>query len=64
MMRAAALTTRPVWARPSDDRVGRRRRAVPGLAHAGDEEDLVVHREPEEHREQEDGTQPSICETR
>jgi hypothetical protein len=28
--------------------------AVPRLAHAGDEEDLVVHRQAEEHREEED----------
>ena len=28
--------------------------AVPRLAHARDDEDLVVHREPEEHREDED----------
>ena len=31
---------------------------VPALAHPRDEEDLVVHREPEEHREEEDRDPP------
>jgi hypothetical protein len=35
-------------------RLGVREALVPELAHARDEEDLVVHREPEEHREEED----------
>ena len=35
---------------------------VPRLTHPGDEKHLVVHREAEERREEETGTQPSISE--
>ena len=39
---------------PDRDRARVVVRLVPGLAHPADEEDLVVHREAEQHREQED----------
>ena len=39
---------------PERDGAARCRACVPRLAHPRDEEHLVVHREPEEHREQED----------
>ena len=54
MIKAAALTTRPVWASPSDTARRLSPRASHDFAHARDEEDLVVHREAEEHGEEED----------
>ena len=51
MIAAAAVMTRPVPARPSSDRAAVVAGAQPGLAHPADQEDLVVHRQPEQHRE-------------
>ena len=51
---AAAVMIRPVRSSPMRDRPRVVVRLVPRLAHPRDEEDLVVHREAEEHREQED----------
>ena len=54
MMSAAALTTRPVWARPSVTARALSCERSQRLAHAGDEEHLVVHGQPEQHGEKED----------
>ncbi len=54
MMIAAAVMIRPVRSSPWATAVALSQAVVPGLAHPRDEEDLVVHREPEEHREEED----------
>ena len=54
MITAAAVMIRPVRSSPSATARSLSWRLVPLLAHPADEEDLVVHREAEEHREQED----------
>ena len=54
MMIAAAVMIRPVRSSPWATAVALSAPVVPGLAHPRDEEDLVVHREAEEHREEED----------
>ena len=54
MMIAAAVMIMPGALEPVRDRAVVVVLLVPGLAHARDEEDLVVHREAEEHREEED----------
>ena len=54
MIRPAAVTRRPVFASPAVTAWALSCGLVPLLAHPGHEEDLVVHREAEEHREQED----------
>ena len=54
MITAAAVMIRPGPLEPVRDRRLVVVALVPRLAHARDEEHLVVHREPEEHREQED----------
>ena len=55
MTAAAAVITRPVAASPSRTAARRRARCEPLLVDARDEEDLVVHREPEHDREQHHG---------
>ena len=54
MISAADVTIRPVRSRPVATAYALSPGLVPGLAHAGDDEDLVVHREPEEDGEEED----------
>ncbi len=54
MMIAAAVTIRPVFSSPCATAVVVVVHVVPRLAHPRDQEDLVVHREPEQHREEED----------
>ena len=54
MMIAAAVMIRPVRSSPWATAVDVVAAVVPALAHPRDEEHLVVHREAEEHREQED----------
>ena len=51
MISAAEVITRPVVARPVDHRLVRVVGLLVGLAHVAHEEDLVVHREPEQDRE-------------
>ncbi len=51
MIAAAEAMTLPVPARPGDDGLARGLAGVDLLAHAAEEEHLVVHREPEEDRE-------------
>ena len=52
MIRPAAVTSRPVFSRPTTTASSFEAPVVPLLAHPADEEHLVVHREAEEHREQ------------
>ena len=54
MITAAAVTIRPVRSSPCATARVVVVHVVPRLAHPRDEEDLVVHREAEQHREQED----------
>ena len=55
MIAAAAVITRPVAREAVADRALASRRAHPLLVDAADQEDLVVHREAEEDREQHHG---------
>ena len=55
MTAAAAVITRPVSASPSRTAARASRAVQPLLVDAGDEEDLVVHREPEHDREEHHG---------
>ena len=54
MISAALVITPPVLDESLDDGVGVGRTVQPRLANTRDDEDLVVHREPEQHREEED----------
>ena len=54
MIVAAAMTTRPLWRVAGDDGLARLARVHEVLAHAGDEEDLVVHRQAEQDPDQQD----------
>ena len=55
MTAAAAKMTRPEWARPPIGGLVRVAGAVPVLLRGGEQEDGVVHRDREDHREEEDG---------
>ena len=54
MMIAAAVTTARPLAQAGDDRGAGGRAVHVGLAHARDEEQLVVHRQPEQHADDDD----------
>ena len=51
-MSAAQVTIRPLRSRPRGDRLAVVAGAVPGLLHPRQQEDLVVHRQPEQDAEQ------------
>ena len=55
MMVAAATTTRPPVGEPVDDGLVRRSAVDVGLSDPGHEEDLVVHRQPEQNAGEQDG---------
>ena len=58
MMSAALVTTPPVLLSPSTMASEFARTVAPRFAHSRDDEDLVVHRETEEHGEEEDRDPP------